>query len=145
MGGILLNPNNLRQLTSRFLDSVAKLRQFAAHLGGRVGSLNRSVRHKVNPDEQIAEWNSRANDMMGRMETQAHNLGTKAQAFEDEDRQAAAAIPGAPPRLDLAAIGKDAPDASQAGAVAAAPAGKPEHAAAASQNGHGQASQASGG
>src|SRR5690242_10930374 len=113
MSRILLNTDQLRQLSQRLLDSADELRQLDSRLANLMDSLDMSVRQQANLDAQVGEMRSRASDLSNQAEASSHTLLNKTQAFEDADRESAQQIPEAPPKLDLAGIGKDAPDASK--------------------------------
>jgi len=85
---ILVNPDQLRALSARLQQTAGDLRAVEGRVGSALGGLNWEARQKVGVDAQVvAQAREQARTLASGAEEMAHYLVTKAQAFEEADRQ----------------------------------------------------------
>src|SRR5215210_3759328 len=95
MQRIILDPDRLRSLGSQLQQAAEQLRTLDGQLSSNFNNLDLELRQRANMDGQMAQVHSQAGNLAGQVEAMARGLTGKAQAFEEADRQSAAAIPTA--------------------------------------------------
>ena len=97
MTRILVDPDQLRSLSTRFEQVSQDLRAVAGRANASWSNLDLIVRQKAAIGGQVSEAVNRGHALAREAMVKANYLLTKAQAFEDADGQGAASLPTIPP------------------------------------------------
>ena len=87
MTRILVVPEHLRSFSSQLQRTAKELGAISGHVGGALGGLDWEARQKAGVDGMAGDARNRANALASQAETMARYMTSKAQAFEDADRQ----------------------------------------------------------
>jgi hypothetical protein len=96
MTRILVDPDQLRSLSTRFEQVSQDLRTVAGRANASWNNLDLITRQKAAVGGQVSEAVSRGHALAREAMVRANYLLTKAQAFEEADGQGAAGLPGVP-------------------------------------------------
>lgn len=89
---IVVVPEQLRALSARLQQAATELDALGGHIGGAYGGLDWETRYKAGVEGQVGDARRRAAALAQQAEAMARFLTTKAQAFEEADRQGVAAL-----------------------------------------------------
>ena len=87
MPRIVVKPEALRAFSAQLQQAANDLRAVGGRVGGALGSLDWEARQKAGVDGQVNDARARTNALASQAEDLARYLRTKAQAFEEADRQ----------------------------------------------------------
>ncbi|HET6261503.1 MAG TPA: hypothetical protein VFG99_04610, partial [Chloroflexia bacterium] len=107
MPRIIVNPEQLRQLSTQLLQIAEQLRNIDGRLTNSYNNIEFEVQERGQIDGEVMQARSRANELIGLSDSLARRITGKVQAFEEADREGAAGLPAAPPPMTLDGAGAD--------------------------------------